>query len=194
MKENREKDNKTNTQSSIKYYQWKDQYFPIVCIVCLCGPKKLQIYIVTPSDGLSLNWDSTSSPRTILLNFFPTLMLVGCGMEEGKGWGVDPDDHWVYYHYDFILRVWHLVLHQSNRPILIFTEKSTDLYQFCSSILPIDDSFRNLATWLTLQSGGFGRVEGVGRSKIFVLKNWVAGHSAITWNENSSSSKQSLQE
>ena len=54
--------------------------------VCLCGPQKLQIDFVTPSDGLSLFRDSTSSPRTILLNFFTTLMLVGRGMEEGKGW------------------------------------------------------------------------------------------------------------
>ena len=57
----------------------------MICLfVCLCGPQKLQIWIVTPSDGLSLNWDSTSSPRTILLIFFTTLMLVGRGMEEGK--------------------------------------------------------------------------------------------------------------
>ena len=61
--------------------------------VCLCGPQMLQIDIVTPSDGLSLIQDSTSSPRTILLNFFTTLMLVGRGMEEGKGWVVDHDDH-----------------------------------------------------------------------------------------------------
>ena len=64
-----------------------------VCLfVCLCGPQKLQ-KDVTPSDGLSLIRDSTSSPRTILLNFFTTLMLVGCGMEEGKEWVVDHDDH-----------------------------------------------------------------------------------------------------
>ena len=57
----------------------------LVCLfVCLCGPQKLQIWIVTPSDGLSLNWDSTSSPRTILLVFFTTLMVLGRGMEEGK--------------------------------------------------------------------------------------------------------------
>ena len=48
----------------------------IICLfVCLCRPQKLQIDIATPSDGLSLFRDSTSSPRTILLNFFTTLML-----------------------------------------------------------------------------------------------------------------------
>ena len=76
----------------------EDKKFPyiwvLVCLfVCLCGPQKSQIDIVTPSDRLSLIQDSTSSPRTILLNFFLTLILVCCGMEEGKGWGVDYDDH-----------------------------------------------------------------------------------------------------
>ena len=68
-----------------------------VCLfVCLCGPQKLQIDIVTPSDGLSLIRDSTSSPRTILLNFFMTLMLLGHGMggkewvKEGKKWNSYP--------------------------------------------------------------------------------------------------------
>ena len=61
-------------------------------------------------------------------------------------------------------------------------------------MLPTDESFKNPITWLTVQSGGSGRFLGIGSSKTFVLMDCVAGHSAITWKEDSSSSKQSLQE
>ena len=59
---------------------------------------------------------------------------------------------------------------------------------------PTGDSFKNLTTWLTVQSGWSGSGLGMGSSKTLVLTDCVAGHSAITWKEDSSSSKQSLQE
>ena len=59
---------------------------------------------------------------------------------------------------------------------------------------PIGDSFKNLITWLTVHSGGSGRRVGTESSKTLVLIDWVAGHSAFTWKDDSSSSRQSLQE
>ena len=52
--------------------------------VYLCGPKRLQIEVVTPSDGLSLKWDITSSPRTVLLDFY-TPDGVGADYREREG-------------------------------------------------------------------------------------------------------------
>ena len=69
-----------------------------------------------------------------------------------------------------------------------------DFVQSWSSILPTDDSFKKLITWMTVHSGGLGRVVGMGSSKTLLLMDCVAGHSAIMWKEDSSSSKQSLQE
>ena len=66
--------------------------------------------------------------------------------------------------------------------------------QSWSSKSPTDDSFKNLTTWLIVQSGGSVRAIGEGSSKTLVLTDFVAGHSAITWKEDSSSSKHSLQE
>ena len=69
-----------------------------------------------------------------------------------------------------------------------------DFVQSWSSILSTDDSFKKLITWMTVHSGGLGRVVGMGSSKTLLLMDCVAGHSAIMWKEDSSSSKQSLQE
>ena len=69
-----------------------------------------------------------------------------------------------------------------------------DFVRSWSSIWSIDDSFKKLITWMTVHSGGLGRVVGMGSSKTLLLMDCVAGHSAIMWKEDSSSSKQSLQE
>ena len=55
----------------------------LITFVCLSGPQKLLIlYSILPVVGRPLIWGSASSPRTILLFFFTTLMFLGRGMER----------------------------------------------------------------------------------------------------------------
>ena len=77
--------------------------------------------------------------------------------------------------------------------MLVSAEKYPIVYYSSSfNILPTFDSFRNSRICLTVQTGWFCKTVVVW--KIFHLKYCVAGHSAMTWWLDSSSSRHSLQE